>query len=98
MDELRSVLAGLGLAQYADAFRAADVDLSLLPMLTDADLKEIGLSLGNRRKLLAAIAGGVLDSAPAPPAPAPLAPAHTGEEQWRQVTVMFCDLVDSTFL
>jgi predicted ATPase/class 3 adenylate cyclase len=111
MEELTAVLAGLGLAQYADAFRAADVDLDVLPLLTDADLKEIGLSLGHRRKLLAAIADGGLQTPPpaevatSDPVAAPAAQsgvtapaAHSGEEQRRQVTVMFCDLIGSTDL
>ena len=103
MEELIAILASLGLAQYAEAFRTADVDLGVLPLLTDADLKEIGLSLGHRRKLLAAIADGrvqVAHSAETAQTPATAAaPAmHTGEEQRRQVTVMFCDLIGSTEL
>src|SRR5205814_103838 len=81
--------------------RAADVDLGVLPLLTDADLKEIGLSLGHRRKLLAAISTGrVQHSAETPQISATAAAPtmHTGEEQWRQVTVMFCDLIGSTDL
>jgi class 3 adenylate cyclase len=55
-------------------------------------LREIGLSLGHRRKLLTAIAQGRL----APPAAAPI--QHTAEPERRQVTVMICDLVRSTEL
>ena len=103
MEDLIAILAGLGLAQYANAFRNADIDVDLLPLLTDADLKEIGLSLGHRRKLLAAIANGRVQIAPPAetkqtPATVAMPPMHTGEEQWRQVTVMFCDLIGSTYL
>ena len=49
-------LRGLGLAQYAAAFAENDIDFTLLGKLTDADLKELGISsLGHRKRLLAAI-------------------------------------------
>ena len=50
-------LRGLGLEQYAPAFRDNDVDGEVLPELTADDLISIGVtSVGHRRKLLAAIA------------------------------------------
>jgi len=50
-------LRGLGLEQYAPAFRDNDVDSEVLPALTSDDLISIGVtSVGHRRKLLAAIA------------------------------------------
>ena len=50
-------LRGLGLEQYAPAFRANDVDGEVLPELTADDLIGLGVtSIGHRRKLLAAIA------------------------------------------
>ena len=50
-------LRGLGLEQYAPAFRDNDVDDEVLPELTSDDLISIGVtSVGHRRKLLAAIA------------------------------------------
>ena len=99
MEELAAILASLGLGQYEEAFEAADVDLDVLPMLTDGDLKEIGLSLGHRRKLLAAIADGRVKAAQSARAAETPAPAtHSGEEQRRQVTVLFCDLIGSTYL
>jgi hypothetical protein len=50
-------LRGLGLEQYASAFRDNDVDAEVLPELTSDDLISIGVtSVGHRRKLLAAIA------------------------------------------
>ena len=64
--------------------------------LTDQDFKELGVSLGHRRKILAAIAelaGAVPSPQPALPEPKP---QDTGER--RQVTVMFSDLVGSTAL
>jgi hypothetical protein len=47
----------LGLGQYAQRFVENEITPSLLPDLTDADLKELGVSaLGHRRLLLRAIA------------------------------------------
>ena len=51
-------LRGLGLEQYASAFRENDVDGEVLSELTADDLISIGVtSVGHRRKLLASIAG-----------------------------------------
>ena len=49
-------LRGLGLEQYAAAFRDNDIDSEILPELTTDDLIGLGVtSIGHRRKLLAAI-------------------------------------------
>jgi class 3 adenylate cyclase/predicted ATPase len=94
-------LRGLGLEQYAPAFRDNDVDGEVLPELTADDLISIGVtSVGHRRKLLAAIAA--LGAEPATPHPNPPPLAGEGrvgaEAERRQLTVMFCDLVGSTAL
>lgn len=54
MIEIDKWLNDLGLGQYADAFAENDVDARVLPLLTDDDLKELGVSLGHRRIILAA--------------------------------------------
>jgi SAM domain (Sterile alpha motif) len=114
MQEIADWLTRLGLPEYAGAFAENGIDVSVLPHLTDQDLKDIGVLLGHRRKILAAVAElpGKSPSAskPFPPLvaardrhatessqPAPVAPPPTeamGER--RHVTVMFCDLVDSS--
>ena len=71
-------------------FRTEKIDAAVLPTLSDADLRELGLPLGDRKKLRAAI-----DALAATPLPA-VGP-RTASEQ-RHLTVMFCDLVDSTHL
>jgi class 3 adenylate cyclase len=92
-------LRGLGLEQYAPAFRDNDIDGEVLPNLTADDLISIGVtSVGHRRKLLAAIAA--LGAAP-PAATVMAAPADAptpADAERRQLTVMFCDLVGSTAL
>jgi hypothetical protein len=46
-------LRGIGLGQYADMFRANDIDIELLGRLTNDDLKDICVaSFGHRKKLL----------------------------------------------
>jgi class 3 adenylate cyclase/tetratricopeptide (TPR) repeat protein len=88
-------LESLGLSEYRQRFTENDIDLSVLPDLTDEDLKELGVSLGHRRKLLRAIAE--LSHAPPGMVAAPPATTHDSAER-RQLTVMFCDLVGSTAL
>ncbi|MGA9321916.1 MAG: adenylate/guanylate cyclase domain-containing protein, partial [Xanthobacteraceae bacterium] len=56
MSDLRDWLHKNNLAQYADAFEANDIDLDILPDLNEHDLEQLGVSLGNRRRLLKAIA------------------------------------------
>ncbi len=48
-------LEGLELGKYAEAFVENGVDLRALPHLSEDDLKELGVLLGHRRILLAAI-------------------------------------------
>jgi SAM domain (Sterile alpha motif) len=56
MQQIADWLQKLGLGQYAQGFAENDISFSVLPDLTDQDLKEIGVSLGHRRQLLRAIA------------------------------------------
>jgi class 3 adenylate cyclase len=96
-------LRGLGLEQYAPAFRDNAVDGEVLLELTADDLKELGVSLvGHRRKLLAAItalrtepATAAQSAASATPAPVSTPSVHA---ERRQLTVLFCDVVGSTEL
>jgi class 3 adenylate cyclase len=56
MQQIADWLEKLGMSEYVERFVKNDIDLSVLRHLTDQDLKEIGVSLGHRRKLLAAVA------------------------------------------
>src|SRR5262245_27149363 len=49
-------LRGIGLAQYAQTFRDNAIDADVLCDLTDEHLRELGLPLGARLKLLRAVA------------------------------------------
>jgi class 3 adenylate cyclase len=100
MDQIADWLEKLGLGQYAQRFVENDISFSVLPDLTDQDLKEIGVSLGHRRQLLRAIAElpshEKIAPKPAGTTAAAVSIADTAER--RQVTVMFSDLVGSTAL
>ncbi len=99
--EIAAWLRDLGLGQYEQIFRDNAVDAEILPELTDEHLKELGLPLGHRLKLLKAIgalrAGATSTSAAGGVVPATASAALPVAER-RQLTVMFVDLVGSTEL
>jgi class 3 adenylate cyclase len=100
MVEVGQLLEELGLGEYAERFADNAIDGDILDELTDDDLKELGLPVGHRRRLLRAIR----DLSAAEPAPADGAGALDGvrareaDAEHRQLTVMFIDLVGSTEL
>jgi class 3 adenylate cyclase/tetratricopeptide (TPR) repeat protein len=89
-------LASLGLSEYAQRFAENHIDASVLPDLTDQDLKDLGVPLGHRRKMLWAIAE--LDGTALEPAEAAIEPAPRDEAERRHLTVMFCELAGSAAL
>jgi class 3 adenylate cyclase/predicted ATPase len=93
-------LKKLGMSEYAQRFADNDIDASVLPELTDQDLKDLGVSLGHRRKMLRAIRdlGGASVAVTAPSASAETKPTRQDDAERRQLTVMFTDLVGSTAL
>jgi class 3 adenylate cyclase len=77
VDWLRSA----GLEQYTDLFVENEIDLATLAILTDDDLKELGLPFGPRKRILKALAE----------------PERKQEEgERRQLTVLFCDMAGFT--
>src|SRR6516225_636404 len=120
MEEIADWLEKLGMSEYTQSFAEHRIDVSVLRHLTDQDLKDIGIPLGHRRRMLAVIAelpgaspskhepvGGVelksQDAAERRQAAGVLAattpPSITAAEaigERRYLTVMFCDLADST--
>jgi SAM domain (Sterile alpha motif) len=109
VSEIRTWLDGIGLAQYANAFEANDIDTDLLGQVDDQVLKDFGVSSARHRlrirnaiaKLTPASAATTvteLEEAKASVVDDPL--KHTEQTQAsgerRHVAVMFCDLVDST--
>jgi SAM domain (Sterile alpha motif) len=49
-------LQGHGLGQYEDTFRQNEIDVEILPALTESHLEKLGVPLGHRIRLLKAIA------------------------------------------
>jgi class 3 adenylate cyclase len=121
MQQIADWLEKLGMSEYAQRFAENGITAEALRHLTDQDLKDIGVLLGHRRVMLAAIGelGGPaaaalarapaaepkaqetaerLQEAPSPPTAAAtsISAAIGAAGERRHVTVMFCDLVDST--
>lgn len=106
---LRQWLERLGLAQYGDRFEADDLDLDVVPSLSEQDLEKLGVTMGHRKRLLKAIAE--LHGAPASAVTAagtaavPTLPTHLAEKilhsksalegERKQVTVLFADVKGS---
>ena len=105
MTEIREWLEELGLGRYADAFEAEEITSADVPNLSDAMLKDLGLPMGPRSRVLTAAKqrGG---SAPSRRPAAKDKSASAAQEladpqreaERRQLTVMFCDMVGSTAL
>src|ERR1700747_1555748 len=108
MQQIADWLEKLGMSDYRQRFAENRIDFSVLPDLTDQDLEKLGVVLGDRRKMLRAIAATV--GAPAAVAPAAPVTTYVTQEaaaspvsataeatgERRYLTVMFCDLVGST--
>jgi class 3 adenylate cyclase/tetratricopeptide (TPR) repeat protein len=92
--EIGAWLRNLGLERYESAFREHAVDLDILADLTEDDLTQLGVALGDRKRLRRAIAHLSQPAVIRLATPAPR-PARDDAER-RLVAVMFCDLVGST--
>ena len=100
--DLAEWLGRHGLGQYAQTFAENNIEYSVLPDLTEDDLEKLGVSLGHRKILLRAIDAlrsqasvtTEISNIGANAVP----PVQHREAEFRQITVMFCDLVGSTQL
>src|SRR5215831_6546482 len=95
MQDIANWLKAVGLGEYAQRFADNAIDPSVIRDLTEQDLKDLGVLLGHRRKILRAIA-----ELPAAHAPTETAtePTLRDAPERRHLTVMICDLVGSTAL
>src|SRR6266566_7455748 len=103
--DLAEWLGRHGLGQYVQTFAENNIEYSVLPDLTENDLEKLGVSLGHRKKLLRAIealtaAGQRTGTTTAVSNVTEVSPSsgQHREAEFRQITVMFCDLVGSTQL
>lgn len=100
-ERLLAVLRKLSLTKYADVFQTAEIDDENLHELTEVHLRELGIPLGPSLKIARALKDAEIAHRKAPPThqgqASVIAPiAASGEH--RQVTVLYCDLVQSTEL
>lgn len=104
-DRVSIWLDNLDLGTYQELFQHNAITWDVLPELNEGDLEKIGILLGHRKKLLRAIAQLPQDAATGTESmptsviskeqPSPL---ERNQSERRQLTVIFCDLVDSTVL
>src|SRR5215831_10430265 len=83
MQQIADWLEKLGMSEYAQRFVENRIDFSVLHDLTDQDLKDLGVVLGDRRKMLRAIADidGIEKNAPAAPAKVIAPPCTPGASE-----------------
>jgi class 3 adenylate cyclase len=98
MQQIAEWLEKLGMSEYAQRFAENGITVAAIRHLTDQDLRDIGVLLGHRRIMLAAIGELVGDSPVAAKTVATGEPKTQDTAERRQVTVMFSDLVGSTAL
>ncbi|WP_415235488.1 adenylate/guanylate cyclase domain-containing protein [Sneathiella sp.] len=98
-DTLRQWLADLDLEKYIEVFRENEITFDDVSDLNDADLKELGLPMGPRKRILRAVnsAGLTPDESTGSVLKELREIPRTAAER-RLLTVVFCDLVGSTAL
>ena len=104
MHGIESWLDKHGLGKYSSMFVDNEIEIDDLAYLKEEDLEKLGLPMGPRKRLLAAMQAAQPKSMGRPAtdnAPEtehrPITAAETGAEH-RQLTVMFADLVGSVEL
>src|SRR3954469_4957719 len=94
---LKRWLEGIGLSHYTDLFAQHRLDLDVMPDLTESDLVELGLPLGDRKRLQRAMTALFrAETAEKPDATARPQVRTGGGAERRRLTPMFCDMVYST--
>ena len=96
MSRIADWLRELGLAQYVHVFVENAIDTDVLFDLTEADLEKLGIPLGDRKRILRALAAYQYRSAPRTSIAAATAASPHSEAERRHLTVLLCDLVGST--
>ncbi|MEJ1977087.1 MAG: AAA family ATPase [Acetobacteraceae bacterium] len=93
---LENWLRSIGLDERIEAFKAERIEVEHLAELTDDDLRELGLTIGERKRFRRA----TLEQPPGAPAEAPPAAklAATVQGERRPLTMMFVDIVNSVGL
>src|SRR5215469_13101265 len=84
--ETKLWLQSVGLEKYDEVFASHDIDLTVVPDLTEQDLEKLGLSLGHRRKFMTAAAKIRPASTSLPVAAAQVQPSAQTAPERRQLT------------
>src|ERR1700722_2528447 len=101
---VRVWLRGLGLGRYEEKFQENKIGPDVLADLTDGDLQELGIPIGDRKRMLRAIAelGGhqpfTTKGGPEAVSTPAQSFAQRNSAERRPIAIMFCDLVGSTEL
>ena len=104
MSDVRQWLSSHGLAQIAEVLEREQIDWDALLVLSESDLKDLGLPIGQRAKLttaLRSLRGGDSSSVESAVTLTERPSEGAGpclEAERRQLTILFCDLVGSTSL
>ena len=98
MSRIRDWLDGNGLGKYADVLIENDVDVDVLPEISEPDLETFGFSFGDRKRFLRAARQDGSRSAGTTGKNVERVPEPPSEPERRQLTVMFCDMVGATSL
>ncbi|MDJ0958084.1 MAG: AAA family ATPase [Arenicellales bacterium] len=96
MSDLGDWLNRYGLGKYTASLLENDIDFDILPSLSSEDLKELGFSLGDRKRFQSAV--GELLTSESESNSVATATVSTVEAERRYLTVMFADLAGSTEL
>ncbi len=96
MADLAAWLAAHGLSVHLSRLAENDVDMDVLPELTEADLREMDFSVGERKRVMVAVR--TLADTGAVQAPDDRSSVGGAEAARRQVTVLFVDLSGFTSL
>lgn len=92
---MEELLASIGLSERIPTFREQRISADQFADLTESDLRELGLTIGERRRFQQAFGRKTEGEPLRQPLPARIA---TGQAEHRPLTVMFVDLVGSTSL
>lgn len=100
--EIRNWLAQHDLVKHADVFESNEIDLDSVIDLTEDDLRELGIAMGPRKKLLRAITELSTDNSGTSSNTTTIANTDTAipvaVAERRQVTVLFADICGYTRL
>ena len=98
VSDIKLWLEDLDLVKYVDVFIENEIGLRDLSHITDDDLRELGLPLGPRKRIMGAINALTDVATPTLKEAVATGDATASRAERRQLTVMFCDLVGSTAL